>query len=125
MTIPETAKLFEVKSHETPDEVRTPNKTRVEVVRLNGFTLGRLTLQPGWRWSECIKHIVKTDLCEVSHVGYVLSGRLTIRMKDGTQKTIFAGQSYSVPPGHEAWVEGNEAFVGLEMTGSEKYAKQE
>jgi hypothetical protein len=60
---------LEAKSHDNPDEVRTPNKTRVEVVRLPGHTLGRFKLQPGWRWSECVKPVVGTESCQVAHVG--------------------------------------------------------
>ena len=123
MATPVTVKRFEVKSHGSPDEVRSPDKTRVEVVRLEGFTLSRLNLEPGWRWSECIKPVVKTDSCQVSHVGYAVSGRLTVRMKDGTQKTIVAGESYTIPSGHDAWVERNERFVGIEVMSAEQYAK--
>ncbi len=60
---------LEAKSHASPDEVRTPDKTRVEVVRLEGFTLGRFSFEPGWRCSECVKPVVKTDSCQASHVG--------------------------------------------------------
>jgi hypothetical protein len=116
------AKL-ETKSHDTPDEVRTPNKTRVEVVRLGGFTLGRFIFQPGWRWSECVKPVVKTDTCQMTHVGYAVSGRMTIKMNDGSQKTITSGMSYTIPPGHDGWVEGNEPFVGIEVMSAEQYAK--
>jgi quercetin dioxygenase-like cupin family protein len=123
MATPVTVTKFEVKSHGSPDEVRSPDKTRVEVVRLEGFTIGRFNFEPGWRWSECIKPVVKTDSCQVSHVGYAVSGRLTVRMKDGTQKTIVAGDSYTIPPGHDAWVEGNERFVGIEVMSAEQYAK--
>ena len=123
MTTPVTVAKFEVKSHQSPDEVRTPSKTRVEVVRLEGFTLGRFNFEPGWRWSECIKPVVKTDSCQASHVGYAVSGRLTVRMADGTQKSIAAGDSYTIPPGHDAWVEGNERFVGIEVMSAEQYAK--
>jgi len=123
MATPVAVTRLEVKSHGSPDEVRTPNKTRVEVVRLEGFTIGRFNFEPGWRWSECIKPVVKTDSCQVSHVGYAVSGRITVRMKDGTQKTIVAGESYTIPPGHDAWVEGNERFVGIEVMSAEQYAK--
>jgi hypothetical protein len=75
---------FEAKSHDSPDEVREPNKTRVEVVRLSDATLGRFKLEPGWRWSECIKPVVGTESCQVPHLGHVVSGRLTIRMNDGS-----------------------------------------
>jgi len=123
MTTPVAVTRLEVKSHGSPDEVRSPDKTRVEVVRLEGFTLGRLNFEPGWRWSECVKPVVKTDSCQVSHVGYVVSGRITVRMNDGTQKTIVAGESYTIPPGHDAWVEGNERFVGIEVMSAEQYGK--
>jgi hypothetical protein len=111
------------KSHDKPDEVRSPDKTRVEVVRLPGFTLGRLKMQPGWRWSACIKPVVGTDSCQVSHVGHAVSGRLTVKMNDGSQKSIAAGDSYTIPPGHDAWVEGNEPFVCIEVMSAEQYAK--
>ena len=123
MATPVVVTRFEVKSHGSPDEIRSPEKTRVEVVRLEGFTLGRFNFEPGWRWSECVKPVVKTDLCQVSHVGYAVSGSITVRMKDGTHKTIVAGESYTIPPGHDAWVEGNEPFVGIEVMSAEQYAK--
>jgi quercetin dioxygenase-like cupin family protein len=123
MTSPVAVTQFEVKSHDSPDEVRSPDKTRVEVVRLAGFTLGRFNFQPGWRWSECVKPVVKTDSCQASHVGYAVSGRITVRLNDGTEKTISAGESYTIPPGHDAWVEGNEPFVGIEVMSAEQYAK--
>ena len=113
---------FEAKSHDTPDETRTPPKTRVEVVRLEGFTIGRFNFEPGWRWSECIKPVVGTDACQVSHVGYAVSGRLTVRLQDGSERAIGAGQSYTIPPGHDAWVEGSQPFVGLEVLSAEQFA---
>ena len=123
MLAPVSIETFEVKSHQSPDEVRTPAKTRVEVVRMEALTMGRFKFEPGWRWSECIKPVVKTDSCRNSHVGYAVSGRITIRMNDGTQKTISAGQSFTIPPGHDAWVEGNEPFVAIEIMSAEQYAK--
>jgi mannose-6-phosphate isomerase-like protein (cupin superfamily) len=123
MSNPVSVSKFEVKSHDKPDEVRTPNKTRVEVVRLDGFTLGRFIFQPGWRWSECIKPVVKTESCQNSHVGYAVSGRLSVVGKDGAKKQINPGESYTIPPGHDAWVEGNEPFVALEVMSAEIYAK--
>lgn len=111
------------KSHDSADEVRTPSKTRVEVVNLEGFTIGRFNFQPGWRWSECIKPVVNTDQCQLSHVGYAVSGRLRVRMEDGSEQAIGAGQSYTIPPGHDAWVEGDEPFVGIEVMSADVYAK--
>jgi mannose-6-phosphate isomerase-like protein (cupin superfamily) len=120
---PLTVTRFEVKNHSAADEVRTPSKTRVEVMRLEGVTLGRFNLEPGWRWSECIKPVAKTDQCQVSHAGFAVSGRITVRLKDGTQKTISGGDAYSIPPGHDAWVEGSEPFVATEVMSAESYAK--
>ena len=123
MATPMTVRKLETKSHDQPDEVRAPDKTRVEVVRLEGFTIGRFTLQPGWRWSQCIKPVVKTDTCQVAHVGYCVSGRIVIKMDDGSQTTIIPGMSYTIPPGHEAWVEGNDPLVAIEVMSAEIYAK--
>lgn len=115
---------FQVKSHDSPDEVRAPDKTRVEVVQFDGYTIGRFNFQPGWRWSECVKPVVKTEQCQLSHVGYVVSGSLKVRMTDGTEKTLNAGDSYTIPPGHDAWVEGSKPFVGIEVMSADVYAKK-
>jgi quercetin dioxygenase-like cupin family protein len=123
MASPVAVRNFEVRSHDSPDEVRSPNKTRVEVVRLTDFTFGRFNFEPGWRWSECIKPVVKTDSCQASHAGYAVSGHLVIRMQDGAQKTVNPGDAYTIPPGHDAWVEGDESFVGIEVMSAEQYAK--
>lgn len=123
MSEPVAVTKLEAKSHDTPDEVRSPNKTRVDVVRLEGYTLGRLTLQPGWRWSECVKPVVGTDSCQNSHVGYMVSGRLRVRMADGREQLVSAGDAYTIPPGHDATVEGNEPAVMIEVLSAEQYAK--
>jgi mannose-6-phosphate isomerase-like protein (cupin superfamily) len=114
---------MEAKFHDTPDETRTPPKTRIDVVRLDGFTIGRFTFEPGWRWSECIKQVVGTDSCQNSHVGYAVSGTATIRMDDGSEMKIVPGQSYTIPPGHDAWVDGNEPFVAIEVMSAEQFGK--
>ncbi len=121
---PVSVTKFETKSHGTPDEVRQPEKTKLEIVRLEGFTLGRFNLKPGWKWSQCIKPVVNTESCQLSHVGHALSGSITVRMNDGVQKTIKAGESYTIPPGHDAWVEGKENFVGIEVMSAEEFAKK-
>ena len=99
METPVTVTRFEVKSHASADEVRTPAKTRVEIVRLEGLTLGRFIFEPGWRWSECIKPVVKTDSCQISHAGHVVSGRLTVRMKDGTRRRSAPANRIQSRPG--------------------------
>jgi quercetin dioxygenase-like cupin family protein len=114
---------LDVRSMDEPDERRTPPKTNVDVVRLEGYTLGRFTFQPGWRWSECVKPVAGTDTCQVNHLGYAVSGRLTVRLDDGTQKSVEGGQSYAIPAGHEAWVEGDRPFVSVEVMSAEEYAR--
>jgi hypothetical protein len=123
MSTPVSVHKFEVKSHGSPDELRSPEKTRVEVVQLDGYSIGRFIFQPGWRWSQCIKPVAKTDSCQASHVGHAVSGTLHVRMTDGSEKTIHAGESYTIPPGHDAWVEGSEPYVGIEVMSADSYAK--
>ncbi|MCX6020216.1 MAG: cupin domain-containing protein [Chloroflexi bacterium] len=123
MVMPVSVNKFEAKSHDAPDEARTPDKTRVDIVRLEKFTMGRLSFEPGWRWSECLKPVVGGDACQVSHVGYAVSGRLTILLPDGSQRTINSGDSYTIPPGHDAWVEGAAPYVGIEVMSAEQYAQ--
>ena len=103
------------KRFESPDEKRTPDKTTVEVVDLGGAKAARLTLQPGWKWSDCIKPVVGTDSCQVLHVGYVASGQIHVVHDDGTEADAQAGDVYRIAPGHDAWVVGDEAFVGYEF----------
>ena len=117
------ADRIEVKSHNTPDETRTPDKTRIELVHVGPLTLGRTTLQPGWRWSECIKPVVHTESCQVHHVGHALEGSITVRLDNGDQATIKAGDSYDIPPGHDAWVDGTAPFVGIEVQSAAQFAK--
>jgi quercetin dioxygenase-like cupin family protein len=123
MSTPVAVTRLEVKSHDSPDEIRRPAKTRIDVVRLEGFTIGRFTFEPGWRWSECIKPVVGTDTCQNSHVGYAVSGRIRIRMADGTEQIIQAGDSYTIPPGHDAWIEGDEPCVVLEVMSAEQFGQ--
>jgi hypothetical protein len=74
-----------------------------------------MTAQPGWKWSECIKPVVGTESCQAHHVGTVISGSMHVVHEDGTEQTITAGDAYVIEPGHDAWVTGNEDFVGLEF----------
>src|ERR687894_301976 len=82
------------KSFDEPDEQRSPDKTRVDVVKLPGISVARITFQPGWRWSECIKPVVGGDSCQVEHVGYIVSGTLDVRHEDGSGGEARAGMVY-------------------------------
>jgi hypothetical protein len=115
----------ESRAFDSPDETRTPEKTRVEVVRMGGDTAGRFTFEPGWKWSECVKPVAGTDSCQVRHLGVVHSGTLHIVHEDGTEVDIGPGDAYLIEPGHDAWVVGVERFVGYEFESkaAEEYAR--
>jgi hypothetical protein len=115
----------ESRDFDSPDETRSPAKTKVDVVRMSGATAARMTFEPGWRWSDCVKPVAGTDTCQLRHVGVVQSGRLAVRHDDGTEVEIGAGEAYVIEPGHDAWVVGDEGFVGFEFEpgSAEKYAK--
>ena len=110
---------------DSPDETRSPDKTRVEVLRLGEASAARLTFEPGWKWSDCIKPVVGTESCQVRHIGVVQSGQMHVIHDDGTEKDIAAGDAYVIEPGHDAWVVGDETFVGLEFESraAEEYAR--
>ena len=109
----------------SPDETRTPDKTKIEVVDLGGSKVARMTAQPGWRWSDCIKPVVGGDSCQNHHLGVVLDGVLHVAHDDGTKAEVCAGQAYEIKPGHDAWVIGTEPFVAYEFdtSSAETYAR--
>jgi len=113
---------LERRSLDQPDETRPVDKGTVEVVTLAGGTVMRTTFQPGWRWSECVRPIAGTDSCQVDHFGYCVSGRMGVRMDDGQELEIGPGDALRIPPGHDAWVIGDEPYVGIDVTGGARYA---
>ena len=107
---------------DSPAEVRTFEKGRFELYRVGPMTLGRATYQPGWRWSEHVGAATGETLCDVEHVGLVISGQAVAAMADGTEKVMRRGDLFHVPPGHDSWVVGDEPYVSLHLMGSEGYA---
>lgn len=109
----------------SPDETRSPDKTRVDVVRIGSASAARLALDPGWRWSDCIKPVVKTESCQVRHVGLLQSGTLHVAHEDGTEQDIASGEAYVIEPGHDAWVVGDQQVVAFEFEteAAEGYAR--
>jgi hypothetical protein len=114
---------IELKSLDTPDEIRTFDKGKLELVKIGGAMIGRATFLPGWKWSESVKPLVKTKSCEAPHFQYHVSGTLRVRMDDGTEKDCKAGDVSFLPPGHDAWVVGNEPVVVVDFQGMVDYAK--
>ena len=106
---------IERRSFDSPDETRTPDKSTVAVVTVAGATAARKVLQPGWRWSESIKPIAGTEDCEFHHLGVGVSGRLHVEHRDGSAADLGPSDVYVIEPGHDAWVIGNEPFVGVEF----------
>ena len=106
---------IEARSFASPDETPTPDRTRVDVVRMGETSAARLELEPGWRWSECIKPAAGTESCQLRHVGIVQSGTMHIAHDDGSELDIGAGQAYVIEPGHDAWVVGDEGLVAFEF----------
>ena len=113
----------ERKDLRSPDEIRTFEKGKVELVNIGGGTVGRLTLEPGWRWSQHVKPIAKTEWCEAPHFQYHVSGLLHIVMADGTEFEVGPGEVTTLPSGHDAWVVGNEPVVLVDWAGASNYAK--
>jgi hypothetical protein len=115
----------EKRSFDAPDEVRSPDKTKADIVHVGTATAGRLTLEPGWSWASCIKPVAGTDNCRLKHVGYVQAGRMRVTHEDGTVLELGPGDAYVIEPGHDAEVVGDEAFVGFEFEQStaENYAR--
>ena len=115
------------KTLDSPDETRTFENGKAQVVTLGDFSASRLTLEPGWRWSENVRPIAGTDSCQVLHTGYQVSGRLHVRLDDGTEAEVGPGEAYVIPPGHDAWVVGDEPVVTVDMSRvtDEEYAKPE
>jgi hypothetical protein len=112
----------QLKSMGTADEVRTFEHGRLELLKINGGTVGRLTLQPGWRWSKDVKPLAGTDWCEAPHFQYQLSGTLHVKMADGAEFDSKAGDVSHLPAGHDAWVVGSEQVVLIDWNGATDYA---
>lgn len=120
----EKDKKMEVKSLNSPDEVRTFDKGKLELINIGGATIGRAVFEPGWRWSTSVKPLVNTKSCEAPHFQYHISDTLKIVMDDGTEKECKAGDVSLLPSGHDAWVVGNEPVVVVDFQGMVDYAKQ-
>lgn len=105
-----------VKSFNTPDEVLSMDRGKIEVLAVDGGGVGRATFQPGWKWSEHEKPVVRGgDFCEVPHFAYQASGKLHIVTRDGDEFDTNAGDLVILPAGHDGWVVGNEPVVLLDF----------
>jgi hypothetical protein len=118
-----TQQPLEHVSFDRPDEVREGDNWRLELVNLaGGAQVGRITVQPGWKWSKDVKPVAETDLCMAPHQQYQISGRIHIVMADGTELDAGPGEITSLPPGHDAWVVGEESVVAIDWQGASVWA---
>lgn len=117
------AEKAEQKNFGTPDETRSFEHGRVELLKIGDSEIGRLTLEPGWRWSDHVKPIAGTDLCEAPHFQYHVQGRLHVVMADGAEFEAGPGDVTAMPEGHDAWVVGDEPVVVVDWWGASNYAK--
>jgi len=113
----------EHKSFQAPDEEREFPNGHAEILNVGGGEVGRLVFEPGWRWSNDVKPIANTESCEAPHFQYHVSGKLAIRMDDGTELVAGPGDITSLPSGHDAWVVGDEPAVVVDWYGASNYAK--
>jgi hypothetical protein len=119
----QTIGKVECRNFDAPEEVRNFEKGKLELVTIDGATIGRATFEPGWKWSTCVGPIAQTDSCQAAHFGYQLSGTLITRMDDGTETESRTGDVVVIPPGHDAWVQGSEPVVVIDWHGMKNYAR--
>ena len=113
---------LELVNLDEPTEVRTFDKGRFEVYRVGPTTVGRATYEPSWKWSSHVGPATGESLCQVEHVGLVVSGQAVAKMADGREVVMRAGDFFYIPPGHDSWVVGAEPYISLHILGSEDYA---
>jgi hypothetical protein len=114
----------EHKNLSSPDETRTFGHGKAELIKIGGGTIGRFTLQPGWRWSQDVKPLAGTAWCEAPHFQYHISGRLHVVMEDGAEFDLGPGDVSMLPPGHDAWVIGDDPVVIVDWSGAGNYARR-
>lgn len=117
-------KQANVKKFGKPDELRRFENGKVQLINLNGATIGRAVLEPGWKWSKHVKSIAKTKSCEAPHFQYHATGVLHVKMDDGTEMEVGPGEVSYLPPGHDAWVVGAEPVTLIDFQGIADYAKE-
>ncbi len=113
----------EAKNFNQPVEVRKFDHGKLELIKIGDAMIGRATLEPGWKWSTCVKPIAKTKSCEAAHFQYQISGTIKVVMDDGTEIISKAGDVSYFPPGHDAWVVGKEPVVVVDFQGMRHYAE--
>lgn len=108
---------MEKRNIEQPDQTVNMEKGKFEILNIGKLKIARFTFEPGWTWEKCEKPLFKTDSCQLTHNGYIISGRLMVRMVDsGNEVEYGPGDAFYIPPGHDGYVIGNEQVVGLDIS---------
>jgi quercetin dioxygenase-like cupin family protein len=111
-------------SLDAPQETRSFERGKLELVNVESGPVGRATFEPGWRWSEHVKPIAGTESCEAAHLGYFVSGRMKVVMDDGQEMEFGPSDFAVIPPGHDAWIVGDQPCVVIDWQGYADYAKR-
>ena len=112
-----------VKSFDVPDKKRCPDKAEFDLCTVNDYSVARLILGPGWRWSENTRPYERTDVCLHHHLGFCISGEMEVETAEGLRSTIHANDTYAIPPGHDEWVVGPKPFVAVEFLGAASFGR--
>ncbi len=112
-----------VKSFDVPDKKRCPDKAEFDLCTVNDYSVARLILGPGWRWSENTRPYEQTDVCLHHHLGFCISGEMEVETAEGLHSTIHANDTYAIPPGHDEWVVGPKPFVAVEFLGAASFGR--
>lgn len=116
--------MIEVKNIDKPDERRDISRGHLEILNFSKISVGVATLEPGWRWSEAVRPLAGTDSCETPHMAYVVQGRMRLLMESGEEAEVGPGDVFICPPGHKAWIVGDEQFIAYDFAGgADEYAK--
>ncbi len=106
-----------VKNLRSPDDIFRAEGIVERSIEVGEQTIGRATVQPGWRWSVDLGPIVGTHSCAVRHVGICISGRFHVRMDDGREIDLGPDDVFDIPAGHDFWVVGDEPLETVEIAG--------
>jgi quercetin dioxygenase-like cupin family protein len=108
---------IEKKSMMSPEETVKMEKGKFEITNIGKLKIARFTFEPGWTWEKCEKPLFNTETCQLTHQGYLISGRLVVRMvASGNEVEYGPGDLFHIPPGHDGWVVGEEPVVGLDIS---------
>ena len=110
------------RSFNDSEEIRKFPNGELRLVTLDDIVFGEFVFQPGWRWSQDVRPIAGTTQCQHRHVGFVVSGQLHVVMNDGASMDFVKGDTYEIPPGHDAWVVGDTPYHGIEFSGARSFA---